>query len=214
MKQNSSIFLGYDGVWFHFGFSFCFFCGLFIGFLGLLMKVLVLPSMLQNLKRAHLLQFLDWGLWVLQWVFSLSCLTRKSKNEFWNTGFIFLFLFPFVNAIIRLLKELGLLGHQESLVLIWTPVDLKKVKKSLLQIAAFSKNKIFMMTHSYCSTAKKFGVTEFVNPKDHKKPIQEVGFVDISLSWENCQVNKILEQSWILLIRWLLRWPTEVSTGA
>jgi Zn-dependent alcohol dehydrogenase len=24
------------------------------------------------------------------------------------------------------------------------------------------------------STAKKFGVTEFVNPKDYKKPVQEV----------------------------------------
>lgn len=24
------------------------------------------------------------------------------------------------------------------------------------------------------STAKKFGVTEFVNPKDHDKPVQEV----------------------------------------
>ena len=24
------------------------------------------------------------------------------------------------------------------------------------------------------STAKKFGVTEFVNPKDHNKPVQEV----------------------------------------
>jgi len=24
--------------------------------------------------------------------------------------------------------------------------------------------------------AKDFGVTEFINPKDHKKPIQEVGY--------------------------------------
>ena len=28
--------------------------------------------------------------------------------------------------------------------------------------------------HFYVLTAKKFGVTEFVNPKDYKKPVQEV----------------------------------------
>lgn len=28
---------------------------------------------------------------------------------------------------------------------------------------------------SYLFAAKKFGVSEFVNPKDHTKPVQEVG---------------------------------------
>lgn len=28
----------------------------------------------------------------------------------------------------------------------------------------------------FLKTAKKFGVTEFVNPKDHNKPVQEVCF--------------------------------------
>ena len=33
-------------------------------------------------------------------------------------------------------------------------------------------------------TAKKFGVNEFVNPKDHDKPVQEVSAcVDERLSW-------------------------------
>jgi hypothetical protein len=30
------------------------------------------------------------------------------------------------------------------------------------------------------STAKKFGVIEFVNPKDHDKPVQEVGLLEIA----------------------------------
>ena len=34
-------------------------------------------------------------------------------------------------------------------------------------------------SNSCRSTAKKFGVTEFVNPKDHNKPVQEVGILDI-----------------------------------
>jgi len=29
-------------------------------------------------------------------------------------------------------------------------------------------------------SAKKFGVTEFVNPKDHDRPVQEVFLVSIS----------------------------------
>ncbi len=29
------------------------------------------------------------------------------------------------------------------------------------------------------TTAKKFGVTEFVNPKDHDKPVQEVCFPNL-----------------------------------
>jgi hypothetical protein len=37
--------------------------------------------------------------------------------------------------------------------------------------------------------AKEFGVTEFINPKDHKKPIQEVGYV-----------NSFLYPCWFLLM--------------
>jgi alcohol dehydrogenase/alcohol dehydrogenase class-P len=35
-------------------------------------------------------------------------------------------------------------------------------------------NNCFLMFICVFSTAKKFGVTEFVNPKDHNKPVQEV----------------------------------------
>ncbi|KAF2296609.1 hypothetical protein GH714_000548 [Hevea brasiliensis] len=45
---------------------------------------------------------------------------------------------------------------------------------------------VFLLSCGFC-TAKKFGVTEFVNPKDHNKPVQEVlvemtnGGVDTSI---------------------------------
>jgi len=33
---------------------------------------------------------------------------------------------------------------------------------------------VFDEVYLCLSTAKKFGVTDFVNPKDHKRPVQEV----------------------------------------
>lgn len=42
----------------------------------------------------------------------------------------------------------------------------------------FLKRKIVLIFHYYF-TAKNFGVTEFVNPKDHEKPIQQV-LVDLT----------------------------------
>ena len=47
---------------------------------------------------------------------------------------------------------------------------------------------IAFATHSYL-TAKKFGVNEFVNPKDHDKPVQEVG---------SCHFLKIIDPEYFL----------------
>ena len=47
----------------------------------------------------------------------------------------------------------------------WSMFDFCVSNKSFL-------NRNFVVLFS--ETAKKFGVTEFVNPKDHDKPIQEV----------------------------------------
>lgn len=38
-------------------------------------------------------------------------------------------------------------------------------------------------------TATKFGVTEFVNPKDHNKPVQEVCFKTMLTSFLNVVAN-------------------------
>lgn len=37
-----------------------------------------------------------------------------------------------------------------------------------------TRNLLIVNVSSFRETAKKFGVTEFVNPKDHNKPIQQV----------------------------------------
>ena len=45
------------------------------------------------------------------------------------------------------------------------------------RVVEFSFISIFYSFYLFLSTAKKFGVTEFVNPKDHDKPVQEVGLL-------------------------------------
>ena len=45
------------------------------------------------------------------------------------------------------------------------------------RVVEFSFISLFYSFYLFLSTAKKFGVTEFVNPKDHDKPIQEVGLL-------------------------------------
>lgn len=47
-----------------------------------------------------------------------------------------------------------------------------------------------MKAHIVILAAKKFGVTEFVNPKDYDKPVQQVGFIlqmiVHNLSFQSC----------------------------
>ena len=82
----------------------------------------------------------------------------------------------------------GLLALQGSLVLIWTRADLKKVYLDTFKyIQGTELCFIYNFKLSFCPlidvnfdyllllAAKKFGVNEFVNPKDHNKPVQEVG---------------------------------------
>lgn len=56
-----------------------------------------------------------------------------------------------------------------SLVLILTPRDSRKVSFKCLFYDRSDKTNITCFI-----AAKKFGVTEFVNPKEHDKPVQEV----------------------------------------
>lgn len=91
--------------------------------------------------------------------------------------------------IYRLQKEQGLQVHQELLGLTWIPKDLRKVfhyppNKWLVNDFAIINHFLKLFGTSlylflfFCWSslaAKKFGVTEFVNPKDHNRPVQEVG---------------------------------------
>jgi len=90
--------------------------------------------------------------------------------------------------VIRLLKGLESLVLQGLSVLIWMQRDLTKVLWYLVLsksddlvwnawVVGFSFISLFYSFSLFLSTAKKFGVTEFVNPKDHDKPVQEVGLL-------------------------------------
>ena len=89
-------------------------------------------------------------------------------------------------CVIRLLKGLELRVLQGLSVLIWMQRDLMKVLWYLVLsksddivwnawLAGFSFISFLCSFSLFLSTAKKFGVTEFVNPKDHDKPVHEVG---------------------------------------
>ena len=45
------------------------------------------------------------------------------------------------------------------------------------RVVEFSFISLLCSFSLFLSTAKKFGVTEFVNPKDHDKPVHEVGLL-------------------------------------
>lgn len=82
-----------------------------------------------------------------------------------------LFLFYFF----RLLKVQELLGHQGLLGLTWVPRGMRKVGTlSSFLLIEFLFSMILSLWFSLLLLAKKFGVTEFVNPKDHDRPVQEV----------------------------------------
>ena len=147
-------------------------------------------------KRIDSSCFWTWGCWTscesllssnaddlfdisLFWNYYCS-ITVSSKDIYTHTHMILWFY------VIRLLKGLELRVLQGLSVLIWMQRDLMKVLWYLVLsksddivwnawLAGFSFISFLCSFSLFLSTAKKFGVTEFVNPKDHDKPVHEVG---------------------------------------
>lgn len=91
-------------------------------------------------------------------------------------------LFIISSSLSRLLKGRELLGHQELSGLTLILRGLKKVDILLLVPASVFSNR-HSQAHNlvfvfFCCllVAKKFGVNEFVNPKDYDIPVQQVTF--------------------------------------
>jgi hypothetical protein len=70
----------------------------------------------------------------------------------------------------------------------------------------------FLIQHLHHLSAKKFGCTDFVNPKDHTKPVQEVcSFPSINISPFYQGIDKLVPNKThcsMLVSRCLWRWPT------
>ena len=139
--------------------------------------------MLQNQRRD--LQLLSLVLELLGWLYVM-------KKIVWHDILVCLLFLRFGSFLLyslfklyffRLLKVQELPGHQGLLGLVWTPRGMTKVGalSSFLLIEFWFSMILKCWPHtalalwfSLLLLAKKFGVTEFVNPKDHDRPVQEV----------------------------------------